>query len=338
MAVKLGPGWCDMARPPPLRWLRALGLKNHWSNGGRWFGLVWLDYLLSVGKLEDLNEESFVCLSLYGEKISRDHRMAPVLHATSRPFVMSGIDVSNFEEPLRERAVCPICQQILQKPMQLSCGHHVCLKCLKVVFQNNDSAICPVNDDDDCKNINRSKVFLDVSVGKQVDKLVVTNPNIKSEFSADSRWNKTQRSSNDINSRILKNEQDLKDLKSVIISQYEQIESLDRKVSELTHKNNSLEQDGLLKEEERVKNLTQIQNNDIGAVVSKDSRAVVSKDSRAVVSNDIGTVVSKFGTINRMAGPNYPIDANESRHYVKYRLKRVARIVVRANVHVQGNQ
>lgn len=50
----------------------------------------------------------------------------------------------SFPESLRKDLVCPVCLQILDKPVETTCQHYFCVECMKGVIDSGQSGSCPV--------------------------------------------------------------------------------------------------------------------------------------------------------------------------------------------------
>ena len=47
-------------------------------------------------------------------------------------------------ENLRKELLCPVCLQILDKPVETTCQHYFCLQCMKGVIDSGQKGSCPV--------------------------------------------------------------------------------------------------------------------------------------------------------------------------------------------------
>ena len=50
----------------------------------------------------------------------------------------------SFPEDLRKDLLCPVCIQILEKPVETTCQHHFCVECMKGVIDSGQRGSCPV--------------------------------------------------------------------------------------------------------------------------------------------------------------------------------------------------
>ena len=49
-----------------------------------------------------------------------------------------------FPENLRKELMCPVCIQILDKPVETTCQHYFCVECMKGVIDSGQGGSCPV--------------------------------------------------------------------------------------------------------------------------------------------------------------------------------------------------
>ena len=50
----------------------------------------------------------------------------------------------SFPENLQRELLCPVCIQILDKPVETTCQHYFCVECMKGVIDSGQSGSCPV--------------------------------------------------------------------------------------------------------------------------------------------------------------------------------------------------
>jgi len=103
-----------------------------------------------------------------------------------------------FVKPLPEKYKCPVCGQVLLKPQQTECGHHVCESCLTLLFENatiagSDNVRCPVSSDEceDLRNDGQS-VVPDHRFRKEIMQLDVFCLNKENGCEYSGKWNTLQ--------------------------------------------------------------------------------------------------------------------------------------------------
>lgn len=74
------------------------------------------------------------------------------------------IDNVQFEDKLPDRYACPLCKHVLKDPLQTSCGHRFCSRCLKASVSLE--GLCPL----DGENVNPS--FQDISCQREINQLI----------------------------------------------------------------------------------------------------------------------------------------------------------------------
>ncbi|XP_063442884.1 TNF receptor-associated factor 3-like [Mytilus trossulus] len=78
-----------------------------------------------------------------------------------------------------DRFICPICECVLRRPMQLPCGHCVCDGCITTLFDSDGYCHCPMNQDSCIETFTESEIHNDYGLRRDILSATVHCPEKK---------------------------------------------------------------------------------------------------------------------------------------------------------------